>query len=288
MVHGWIILDKPEGMTSTRAGSIIKRVLKQKKLGHAGTLDPFATGVLPLALGEATKVMPYMVADQKEYEFELTFGEERDSGDRDGTIVATSSERPTAEQLQSVLPMFMGKISQTPPIYSALRIAGERAYELARRGDIPKIPVRQVIINALELLHFSPESAQLRVACGPGTYVRSLGQDLARAVGTLGYLSQLRRTRVGKFSLQDTINLDTLRSNVQQEAELSYLLPIRAVLDDIPAVPVSAQQKAYLQQGRSITYSGYYGKVMALCDDSEVALCEADGQQLQPTRVFNL
>ncbi|MBW8310377.1 MAG: tRNA pseudouridine(55) synthase TruB [Candidatus Paracaedibacteraceae bacterium] len=288
MTSGWIILDKPEGLTSTKAGSIVKRLFKQKKLGHAGTLDPFASGVLPLALGEATKVMPYVVSDIKEYEFEITFGEERDSGDLEGAVTATTEQKPTEEQLRAIIPNFIGTITQIPPMYSALWINGQRAYELARRGETVDMKARQVLIQDLVLLSFSGKTAVWRVVCGTGTYVRSLGQDLARAVGSLGYLSKLRRTRVGKFSLQDAVNIDTLKNNALSLIGRDWLLPIRVVLDDIPAIPVSAQQAVHLRHGRSIECPGYEGTVLILSDDQELALCKADGQQLHPTRVFNL
>jgi tRNA pseudouridine55 synthase len=288
MTSGWIILDKPEGMTSTKAGSIVKRLFKQKKLGHAGTLDPFASGILPLALGEATKVMPYVVSDIKEYEFELTFGEERDSGDLEGAVTGTTEQRPTEHHLRAIIPNFIGIITQIPPIYSALWINGQRAYELARRGEAVEMKSRQVMIQELELLAFTGKTASLRVVCGTGTYVRSLGQDLARAVGSMGYLSKLRRTRVGKFSLQDAVNIDTLKDNALSLTGRNWLLPIRVVLDDIPAIPVSAQQAVNLHCGRSIDCPGYEGIVLVLSDDQELALCKGDGQQLHPTRVFNL
>lgn len=288
MVHGWIILDKPEGMTSTKAGSIVKRLFRQKKLGHAGTLDPFASGVLPLALGEATKVMPYVVADIKEYEFELTFGEERDSGDLDGRVMVTTSLLPTAGKLQQMISSFVGEITQIPPIYSALRIHGERAYDLARRGENIQMKPRQVFVESLDLLSFSGHTATLRVVCGPGTYVRSLGQDLARAAGSMGYLSKLRRTRVGKFSLQDAVNIDTLRDNALSLNEREFLLPIRVVLDDIPAIPVSGQQAVYLRHGRAIECPAPEGMILILSEGVELALCESDGQQCHPKRVFNL
>lgn len=288
MVHGWIILDKPEGLTSTRSGSIVKRLFKQKKLGHAGTLDPFASGILPLALGEATKVMPYVVSDIKEYEFELTFGEERDTGDLEGAVIAVTDRRPTQEQFQAVLPEFIGTITQIPPAYSAVWIDGVRAYELARRGESVEIKSRQVLIQELEILGFVENRASLRVVCGTGTYVRSLGQDLARSMGLLGYVSRLRRTRVGKFSLQDAVKLDILKSDMHSDNGCGYVLPIRAVLDDIPAVSVSEQQAVDLRYGRSIDYPDCEGTVLVLCHGSELALCEAVGQQLHPKRVFNL
>jgi tRNA pseudouridine55 synthase len=288
MSHGWIILNKPEGISSTQAGGIVKRLFHQKKLGHGGTLDPFASGVLPLALGEATKVMPYGVAGTKDYEFEITFGEERDTGDREGSVVATTAHYPTQDQLHQAIPHFVGQISQTPPIYSALRVQGERAYTLARQGKAVMVPSRLVVIEKLEFLSFTGSTARFRVTCGPGTYVRSLGQDLARAVGSLGYLSQLCRTRVGKFSLQNAVNLDILKEMTPSQREGEVLLPIRIVLDDIPAIPVSRQQAVFVRQGRPIEGPPYKGPVLVLFEDREVAIGESDGQNIHPKRVFNL
>lgn len=288
MTHGWIILDKPEGITSTKAGGIIKRLFKQKKLGHAGTLDPFASGILPLALGEATKVMPYVMSDTKEYEFEITFGQERDTGDLEGQIIETCDYIPSAEQISTAIPQFIGQITQIPPKYSALRINGERAYDLARRGEDFEMKSRQVHIYELELLKTTDTTAYLRVLCGTGTYVRTLGQDIARVLGSLGYLTILRRTRVGKFSLKDSVKLDILRNNDHMNSMGDYVLPIRAVLDDIPAVPVCEQQAMYIRQGRSIDFPGFSGTVLVLDKDVELALCEGDGLELHPKRVFNL
>lgn len=288
MTHGWIILDKPEGITSTKAGSIVKRLFKQKKLGHAGTLDPFASGILPLALGEATKVMPYVMSDTKEYEFEVTFGEERDTGDLEGKTTSTCTTIPTAEQIRSVLPQFTGEITQIPPKYSALKINGERAYELTRRGEDVEMKSRQVMIYELEFIKIHENKAYLRVLCGTGTYVRTLGQDIARAVGSLGYLSILRRTKVSRFSLKDSVKLDILKNSDYINHVDGYVLPIRAVLDDIPAVSVCVQQATYIRQGRSIDLPDFSGTVLVLENGIELALCEGDGAMLHPKRVFNL
>lgn len=288
MVNGWIILDKPEGITSTKAGSIVKRLFKQKKLGHAGTLDPFASGILPLALGEATKVMPYVVSDTKEYEFEITFGEERDTGDLEGSVVATTDHFPSYQDIISSIPNFIGTITQIPPKYSALKINGERAYDLARRGEDVIIKPRQVEIHDLQLLGFSENRATLHVTCGTGTYVRTLGQDIAKSLNSFGYLSTLCRTRVGRFSLKDSVKLDTLRNSDCFSQTDVYVLPIRAVLDDIPAVSVSEQQAVYIRHGRSIHHPGFFGTILVLINGLELALCEGNGQELHPKRVFNL
>lgn len=303
-MHGWLILDKPAGMTSTKAGSLVKRAFKVKSLGHAGTLDPFATGVLPLALGEATKIMPYVVEDIKEYEFEMTFGEQRDSDDIEGQIVATTTVIPTQVQILDVLDNFRGTITQVPPIYSALKIEGKRACDLARQGKDVTMKSRQVEIHKLELLGIrndntseKPNIARLRVLCGKGTYVRALGRDIAHSLGSLAYLNQLRRTRVGKFSLKNAVTLDIvlegasfLDKNVSetQEGKHPLLLSIRDVLDDIPALPVSDSEAIKIRQGQSIPYeSGELNQmVLILHGDKELALAQYNEGRLYPKRLF--
>lgn len=290
-VNGWIIIDKPAGITSTRVGGMLKRLCKTKSIGHVGTLDPFATGVLPLALGEATKSIPYVDTDIKEYEFELTFGEERDTGDIEGQVIATSQIRPTAGALALALAPFRGQITQIPPIYSALRINGERAYTLARQGIIPEMKSRQVTIYELELLAVSlPHVARLRVVCSSGTYVRTLGKDLAMSLGTLGYLTALRRTKVGKFTLIPSFSLDKLQEAGHITSVSSCVLPIRTVLDDIPAVSVSASEEQKIRQGQAIPCSANFPEA-CICllssEKGEVSLAEVKGGQLFPIRVFN-
>lgn len=300
-MHKWLILDKPEGMTSTKAGSLIKRVLKTKTLGHAGTLDPFATGVLPLALGEATKSMSYVLHDIKEYEFELTFGEERDTGDKDGSILATHPHRPTAQEIQEALSFFRGHITQIPPVYSALKIGGKRACDLTRQGHVVEMKPRVVEIKELELLTILSESqARFRVLCGPGTYIRSLGQDLARYLGTLGYVSVLRRTRVGKFTLKNAIQLDTILKEGQENLRPQWFISIRSVLDDIPALPLlDIQKEINLRHGQSLPLEEFdtrelddhskeaeHQSVLLLSEDREVALATIDQGRVYPKRLF--
>jgi tRNA pseudouridine55 synthase len=289
---GWLILDKPEGITSTRAGSLIKRALKVKRLGHAGTLDPFATGILPLALGEATKIMPYVVDDIKEYEFELVFGEERDSHDRDGQVVATTALIPTESAIRTIVKQFQGTMMQTPPLYSALKIGGKRACDLMRQGKEVTIPPRQVDIHTLELMGMKDDrTAHLRVKCGKGTYVRALGRDIAHALGSLAYVNQLRRTRVGKFSLKNSVTLDTVlgRASCFQDHQNSLLLSIRDVLDDIPAFPVHDSDAIRIRQGQSIPYEGGQEEttVLLLHNERELALAQPLGGYLYPKKVFS-
>lgn len=288
MTHGWLILNKPEGMTSTRAGSIVKRLFKVKSLGHAGTLDPFACGVLPLALGEATKTMPYVVASNKEYIFDVTWGIQTDSDDREGQVIATHDYRPTTQEILAVLPQFMGEIRQVPPVYSALKIQGQPAYKRVRAGEEVVMKERFVQIDALELLDATPDKARFRVACGGGTYVRSLGRDMALALGTLGHLTYLQRTKVGKFSVNDAISLEIIEENRHTLGELPLLQSIRTVLDDIPAVPVSSEVEKKLRQGQAVHLTlPFQGICLVEAGDKPVAMAEYDGVQLQVKRVFN-
>lgn len=290
-IHGWVIMDKPAGLTSTRAGGVLKKLYGTKCVGHVGTLDPFATGVLPIAIGEATKTIPYVDTDIKEYEFELVFGEERDTGDVEGEVIAVSDSRPTREAIEEALLCFQGEITQIPPIYSAIRINGERAYTLARQGITPVMKPRQVMIYQLEILAETlPKSAGFRVLCSAGTYIRVLGKDLARALGTVGYLKTLRRTKVGKFTLLNAFSLDNLKEKAHIKQASSCVLPIRAVLDDIPAVSVSQSEEQTVRQGQPIS-TGVPLPESSICllvgRKGEVCLAEARMEQLFPIRGFN-
>lgn len=290
-VNGWIIVDKPAGLTSTRVGGMLKRLCKTKSIGHVGTLDPFATGVLPLAVGEATKTIPYVETDIKEYEFELTFGQERDTGDREGQVIATSDNRPTAAALKKALVPFRGQINQIPPVYSAIWINGERAYSLARQGIIPEMKSRQVTIYELEIIDIClPQTVRLRVVCSSGTYIRSLGRDLAQALGTVGYLTALRRTKVGKFTLTPSFSLDKLQEEGHITTVSSCVLLIRAVLDDIPAVSVSASEEQKIRQGQAIPCMPNLPELsncLLLSEKGEISLAQVKKGQLFPIRVFN-
>lgn len=292
MVNGWIILDKPAGMTSTRAGSLVKRHLKVKKLGHAGTLDPFATGVLPLALGEATKTMPYVVDGSKAYQFEITWGEARSTEDIEGEVTETSPVRPSLEEIEHALPQFIGTIDQVPPIYSALKIGGMRACDLARQGQEVVMKKRQVTITDLKVIrHDSPDKTTFEVSCGAGTYVRSLGRDLAKTLGTCGHLSTLRRIKVGKFTLDWLISLDNFLDMSHNSIVESVILPIRAVLDDIPAVPVSETDLMRIRHGNAIECIVSFTnetQVVLKSGDEVIALAIYRDEKLHPHRVFNL
>lgn len=292
MLNGWLIINKPVGMTSTLLGNIIRRKLKIKKLGHAGTLDPFASGVLPLALGEATKSMPYLAFKDKGYIFDLTFGEQRDSDDREGQVVATNDHVPTEAEIRAVLPQFTGIISQIPPIYSAIHIDGKRAYARARAGEEFTMPARQVEIISLEFLEMlSAKTARLAVHCGSGTYVRALGRDIATALGTLGYLEELQRSHVGRFSLNDAISVDNALKTGDFSDITHEVKSIRSVLDDIPAVPVSISDVDKIRNGQPIlapTPSAAGDVFLLLNESKEIALAKLEDGYFHPIRVFNI
>ncbi len=298
-VHGWVVLDKPIGMTSTHAVSIVKRLFAAKRAGHAGTLDPLASGCLPIALGEATKTVPFVVDSRKAYGFTVRWGEERDTDDAEGRVVNTSAARPDAAAIQALLPRFTGTIEQVPPRFSAVKIDGERAYDLAREGEAVEIAPRPVAIHRLALVATpDPDHAVLAAECGKGTYVRALARDLGRAHGALGHVAALRRSRVGPFGEGDMISLERLESLCHRaatgEASLAdFLLPIETALDDIPALAVSPADAARLRRGQAVLLRGRDaavsgGVVQVACSGQLVAIAEVDRGEVVPRRVFNL
>ena len=252
-VHGWVVLDKPVGMTSTHAVSVVKRLFSAKRAGHAGTLDPLASGALPIALGEATKTVPFVMDGRKLYRFTVRWGEERDTDDAEGRVVARSDQRPSADAIRALLPSFTGCIQQVPPRYSAIKIEGERAYDLARDGEMVELAARPVEIGRLELVNIpDPDHAVLEAECGKGTYVRSLARDLGRILGCFGHVSALRRAAVGPFGEETMILLEQLEALCHRaaagEASLAdALMPVETALDDIPALAVSRADAARLQ-----------------------------------------
>ncbi len=300
-VHGWIVLDKPVGMTSTHAVSVIKRLLSAKRVGHAGTLDPLASGCLPIALGEATKTVPFVVDGRKSYLFTIRWGEERDTDDAEGRIVATSELRPDAAAIRTLLPRFTGTIEQVPPRYSAVKIAGERAYDLARDGETVELKPRAVEIYRLELREVPDvDRAVLAADCGKGTYVRSLARDLGRELGSLGHVSALRRGRVGPFGENDMIPLEQIEALCHRAGAgepipdfADMLLPIETALDDIPALAVNPADAARLRRGQAVLLRGrdasmLRGLVQVSCGGEIVAIAEVDRGEIVPKRVFNL
>jgi tRNA pseudouridine55 synthase len=298
-VHGWIVLDKPIGMTSTHAVSVIKRLYSAKRAGHAGTLDPLASGCLPIALGEATKTVPFVVDSHKTYQFTIRWGEERDTDDAEGRVVATSEIRPDAAGINALLPRFTGTIEQVPPRFSAVKIDGERAYDLARDGETVELASRQVTVYRLELTDMpDPDHAMLSAECGKGTYVRSLARDLGRALGALGHVSALRRGRVGPFAETDMIPLEQIEALCHRAASgeghlADTLLPIETALDDIPALAVSPADAARLTRGQAALLRGrdasiFRGTVQVASGGQLLAIAEVERGEIVPRRVFNL
>lgn len=251
--HGWLILDKPPGLTSTQALGKARHLLDAQKAGHGGTLDPMATGLLPLAFGEATKLISFIMDGRKTYHCTIRWGEARDTEDAEGAIIATSPARPTTTAICAALPRFIGTITQTPPIYSALKIDGERAYDLARAGAVPEMTPRTVQVYDFQLTSVPDiDHAVFRVDCGKGTYIRSLARDLALSLGTVGHLSALRRTQTGPFTIADAISLELLTDLAHKGEALTALKPIAAALDDIPAHAIDDQQAQRLRHGQAI------------------------------------
>lgn len=292
-IDGWIVLDKPVGLGSTQAVGRVRRLFGAQKAGHGGTLDPLASGVLPIALGEATKTVPFVMDGRKEYRFRLRFGEARSTEDAEGEVTATSAERPTDEAIRAVLVRFLGEIDQRPPAFSALKIDGKRAYDLARAGQAIELAPRAVRIDRLELLdRIDIDQADFVVACGKGTYIRSLGRDIAVALGTVGHLSALRRTAAGPFRQEAAISLSKLEALGHIPPLLGALAPVATALDDIPALALTDAQAARLRQGQPVSLtrdappSG--ALVRAETGSRLVALVRSDGASLQPVRVFNL
>jgi tRNA pseudouridine55 synthase len=298
-VHGWIVLDKPVGMTSTHAVSVIKRLFAARRAGHAGTLDPLASGCLPIALGEATKTVPFVVDGRKTYLFTIRWGEERDTDDAEGRPVASSEIRPEADAIRMLLPRFTGTIEQVPPRFSAVKVDGERAYDLARDGETVDLAPRTVEIHRLELIE-TPDAdhSVLAAECGKGTYVRSLARDLGRALGALGHVTALRRRRVGPFGERDMTPLDQLEALCHRAAAgegnlADTLLPIETALDDIPALAVSPADAARLARGQAVLLRGrdasiFRGVVQVACSGQMVAIAEVERGEIVPRRVFNL
>jgi tRNA pseudouridine55 synthase len=292
-VDGWVVLDKPLGLGSTQAVGKVRWLFAAEKAGHGGTLDPLATGVLPIGLGEATKTVPFIMDGHKEYRFTLRFGEARATDDGEGDVTATSDVRPIDEAIRTALGQFIGDIEQMPPAFSALKIGGQRAYDLARAGEPVELKPRTVTIDRLELLaRPDADHADFVVGCGKGTYIRSLGRDLARALGTVGHLSALRRTAVGPFREEAAISLPKLEALGHIPPLLGALVPVATALDDIPALALTGTQADRLRHGQPVLLtrdappSGTL--VRAETGSKLVALVRSDGAALQPVRVFNL
>jgi tRNA pseudouridine55 synthase len=298
-VHGWVILDKPIGMTSTHAVAVVKRLFSAKRAGHAGTLDPLASGGLPIALGEATKTVPFVMDGRKRYRFTVRWGEERDTDDSEGRPVSSSDARPSAEAIRALLPRFTGVIEQVPPQYSAIKIQGERAYDLAREGETVELKPRPVEIHELILLdQDDTEQSVFEAECGKGTYVRSLARDMGRLLGCFGHVSALRRTACGPFDERDMIPLEELETVCHRAASgegnlADALLPVETALDDIPALAVTRADAARLHRGQAVLLRGRdapttSGTVYVTVGGRLLALAELGNGELIPKRVFNL
>jgi tRNA pseudouridine55 synthase len=307
-VSGWIVLDKPEEMTSTHAVSAVRRVFNAQKAGHAGTLDPLASGILPIALGEATKTAPFLVEAQKTYLFTIRWGVSTETQDREGKPTGTSSVRPEAAAVRAALSAFVGEIEQIPPAYSAVKVEGERAYDLARAGETVVLTPRQVVVYEAELAgEEGPDYAHLKVRCGKGFYIRALVRDLAAALGAEGHVHRLRRTSVGPFREEDSTTLDALIDLGHKGAASERLKPVETALADIPALAVNGEDAFKLRQGRPIVLLPHVVEALkpafkprtvagndasraavALFEGKAVALGDVRAGKFKPTRVFHL
>ncbi|MCL2469092.1 MAG: tRNA pseudouridine(55) synthase TruB [Alphaproteobacteria bacterium] len=251
-LHGWLVLDKPVGLTSVQALGRARRLLGGGKAGHGGTLDPLASGVLPLAFGEATKIIAHVMDGTKIYEFTVLWGQQRSTDDAEGEIIAVSDARPTEKEVLAALPFFVGDILQTPPAFSALKIAGQRAYDLARKGQEVDLRPRKVQIDRLDLIKADKEGATLRLACGKGTYVRALARDLALKLGSLGYVGALRRLAAGNFGIAQAISVEKLEELAHKGAAQTALLSVGSALDDIPGLTLTASEAQTLRNGNRL------------------------------------
>ncbi|MCE3232159.1 MAG: truB [Rickettsiaceae bacterium] len=320
-INGWLIINKPIGVNSTRVVSIVKRVFNAQKVGHAGTLDPLADGVLPIALGEATKTINYAMDSDKEYVFTVKWGQETSTCDSEGEVIATSEKIPTQDEITSILDNFVGKIDQIPPVYSAIKIDGKRAYDLARSGQVVEMKAREVVIHELELaldgvcnpvytfMSKQPNNdmnmrkglqttsgtnsyTTFRVRCGKGTYVRSLARDIAEKLGTKAHVTRLIRTKVGKFTINNAILLENFEDKVYKADSLGLLLPVETVLDDIPVLTFNLEETKAIKQGRVVDYSAQNldsGSIVMIKSDGKlIALGEVCDGFIKPARVFNI
>ena len=299
-MHGWVLVDKPLGRTSTQVVGAVRRVFDAQKVGHGGTLDPLASGLLPIALGEATKTVAYAMDAEKTYRFTLRWGQATDTDDAEGEVVEESPRRPERAEIEAALPAFVGEIEQVPPIYSAVKVGGRRAYEMARARESFELAPRPVWIGRFELLEVVDEDhAVFEVACGKGTYMRALARDLGRALETRAHIVALRRTRVGSFTERQAISLESLEALRHSAAAFEHLLPVGAALDDIPALdlteaeanrlrcgqPVSLLARAHRERIRDLTKGDM---VYAMSADKPVALVRYEAGAIRPVRVLKL
>lgn len=299
-ISGWINLDKPVGVTSTAAVARVRKLLNAAKVGHGGTLDPLASGILPIALGEATKTVSYVMDGEKTYRFTVRWGEARDTEDREGAVTETSEARPTEAEILAVLPRFVGEIEQMPPRFSAIKVDGNRAYDLARDGQDFELRPRTVVIHELTLESIDDDDhATFSCRSGKGTYVRALGRDIARALGTVGHLAALRRTAAGPFTEDDAISLDNLEALGHSARDSEHLRPVETALDDIPALALTEVEARRLRQGQPVAALPVASRsplgtiaqgdvVCAMSNGRMVALAVIKGGEIRPLRVMNL
>lgn len=297
-VSGWVIVDKPAGPTSTQVVGIVRRAFNAQKAGHAGTLDPLAEGILPIALGEATKTIPFVMDGEKVYRFTVKWGEATATDDAEGDIVATSPHRPDESAIKEALKGFLGDISQVPPQFSAIKVAGERAYDLARDGEKVDLKARTVSIYEADLVEIpDTDHAVFEIVCSKGTYVRALARDLGEALGTRGHVTALRRLATGPFDEESSILLDKIKEFGNSAPACptlwAHLLPLETALDDIPVVAVSDKDAARLKQGQAILLRGrdapvIEGLALTMANGTPVALAEYERGELKPVRVFNM
>ena len=299
-IDGWLVIDKPLGLTSAAVVGRVRRLLDAAKVGHGGTLDPLATGVLPLAFGEATKTVSFAMDGRKTYRFTVRWGEARATDDAEGAVTATSARRPAEPALRAALPAFIGEILQVPPAFSAIKIDGQRAYDLARADRAVVLAARPVTVESLTLLATSdPDHAVFEARVGKGTYIRSLGRDLALALGTVGHIAALRRTAVGPFSEKDAISLELLGDLGHSPRPRDFLLPVATALDDIPVLALTEEEARRLRHGQAVSVLGVALRspfsglsqdavVCAMADGKPVALARISGGKIVPLRVLNL
>lgn len=301
-VNGWLNLDKPQGITSTQAIGRVRRILNAQKLGHAGTLDPLATGILPIALGEATKTIPYVQDRDKVYRFTVQWGAATNTDDSEGEIIATSDKRPAPAEIEAAMQQFIGDIEQVPPQFSAIKIDGQRAYDLARSGEQVDIKARPVTVYDMTILATRPDSADFELSCSKGTYVRSIARDMGQVLGCLGHITALRRLAVGNFTENEAISLDEFEKIMQSSTPDQVLMPVETALDDIPALAMTASEISRIKQGQSLRFLSRQDQdrfsvamidnatdlVLAIGDNKPLAIMEKDGPELFPVKVFNL
>jgi len=289
-ISGWLILNKPYDMSSTEAVGKVRWLLQAKKAGHAGTLDPLATGILPIALGEATKTVPYVQDGTKFYQFTLNWGTATNTDDSEGEIIATSNHRPTSAQVEAALPCFRGTITQTPPAFSAIKINGARAYDLARAGEKVEMPSREVEIARFDLIEHGPEQSRFEVECAKGTYIRALARDLAQELGTKGHVGALHRSAVGRFSDHDAIELEAFEAADLEQRD-KQLLAVAVGLNDVPEIPIDARQAATIRLGNPVLLTGANAPIAmdeawASLKGEAVAVGFVEKGQFKPRRVI--